>query len=911
MHNGPGSMLAENTVFAGRYRIVRRIAAGGMGAVYEARHLETERPSALKVMLPHVAESAALRERFRLEARAAALVESAHVVEVLDAGVDEATESPFLVMELLRGEDLGRRKARLGRLSPEEVATWITQTARGLDALHAASIVHRDLKPSNLFVAERAGEAPRIKLLDLGVVKRVAETAGTTAAVGTPFYMAPEQLRNSKVGPATDVYALGMVAFSLLVGREYWADEALASESTLSFALTTLDGPKVPASERAAKSGVTLPAAFDTWFAQATAKDVEARFPSAGAAAEALARALDVKAESAMQAAPEAPARVASPDAETVPEVAPAQERTQTLSLGGEEKIVLPPPKSVTAPEAAAVSQAPADEPKAKGRSLGRKIAAALGIVALAAGGVLLLREKTLAPMPTPAPAPIAVVEAVECAAATITGTGATAALGDALGKGACARLAIELGVVWKNEPAARLDVNAEIAEGSTKVTLAIAGKKAEGKGETPIAATNAAIQALLPALTRPAPSKEHLVWWGASDAESARRIERVVRRRAFGFAAWDGVETEALVRSQPTSAVAHALFACDLRSKGDPARTQAAKEAALGRLGGLSQSRANLLEGVLRTYVPPSPQPEVERGVSLLIQSYGELAEAPDFAALYTSCGCIVTDQTLPMADWLAKRWPTMALPILRCALPAADDDDPRFSRFLGWMGAALPEMRGRWTKRLLEAGRIEEAREAVEIRGALGVETATRAEIARDRAYVAFASLDGRAAIAIAEELLGEPDPEANHEGATLRIGAMLLSGRVDDAFAAWKLEIGRQKILGREQQAEALAKDELRIRRLLGREKGDARAAEGEFEAALALEKRGSKKEAEEAYRGCLVQPWDVPFDAMAARVRLAEMLRAAGKTDEARSLDAAVDKAWAGADPRLRDFVRRMK
>ncbi|MDI1442941.1 serine/threonine protein kinase [Polyangium sp. 6x1] len=904
-------MLPENTVFAGRYRLVRRIAAGGMGEVYEARHLETERPSALKVMLPHVAESPALRERFRLEARAAALVESAHVVEVLDAGVDEATESPFLVMELLRGEDLGRRKARLGPLPPEEVATWITQTARGLDALHAASIVHRDLKPSNLFVAERAGEAPRIKLLDLGVVKRVAETAGSTAAVGTPFYMAPEQLRNGKVGPQVDVYALGMVAYSLLAGREYWADEAKASENTLSFALVTLDGPKEPASTRAAKAGVTLPAAFDAWFARATAKEAVDRFPSAGAAAEALAYALDVKAESAMQAAPEPRARVASPDAETVPEVADAEPRTRTLSFGGEEKSAAPNPKVVTVKEAAAISQAPADEPKANGRSLGRRIAAALGIAALAVSGVLLLRRNPEAPTPPPRPAPPVIVEAVQCTAATITGPGATEKLGDALGKGACARLAVELGVVWKNEPATQLDVTAELGDGTTKVTLAIAGKRAEGKGETPIAATNAAIQALLPALTRPAPSKEYLVRWGASDEASAFRIERFVRRRAFGFAARDGVEAEALVRTDPGSAVPHALLAYDLRNKEDPAKSRAAKEAALGRLQGLPKGRASVIEGLLRTYVQPANDDEVGRGVTLLLQSYGELAEDPDFAALYTSCGCIVTDQTLPMADWLAKRWPTMALPILYCALPSADEDDARFSRFLGWTSATLPELRGMWVPTLLSAGRIEEAREAEALRRILGVESATRAGLARDRALIALASLDGAAAITAAEELLGEPDPEANHEGATLRIGAMLLSGRVDDALEAWRLEGGRQKALGREKQAEALAKDEKRIRRLLGREKGAAEGKRGSFEEALALETRGAKKEAEEAYRDCLVLPWRAPFDAIAARIRLAEMLRAAGKPDEARELDVAVDKAWAGADPGLRDFVRRMK
>src|SRR5436190_17625264 len=101
--------LHEGAIFAGRYRVVRLIAHGGMGAVYEAVHLETERRRALKVMLPHLFQSAEMRERFKREARVAAYVESEHIVDVSDAGVDEATETPFLVMELLRGEELGKR----------------------------------------------------------------------------------------------------------------------------------------------------------------------------------------------------------------------------------------------------------------------------------------------------------------------------------------------------------------------------------------------------------------------------------------------------------------------------------------------------------------------------------------------------------------------------------------------------------------------------------------------------------------------------------------------------------------------------------------------------------------------------------------------------------------------------------
>ena len=112
------SALQEGAIFAGRYRVVRPIAAGGMGAVYEVIHLDTGRRRALKVMLPHVLQSEELRERFKREARVAADVESEFIVDVFDAGVDEPTGMPFLVMELLRGEDLGARLRRSGRLAP-------------------------------------------------------------------------------------------------------------------------------------------------------------------------------------------------------------------------------------------------------------------------------------------------------------------------------------------------------------------------------------------------------------------------------------------------------------------------------------------------------------------------------------------------------------------------------------------------------------------------------------------------------------------------------------------------------------------------------------------------------------------------------------------------------------------------
>src|SRR5262249_42207477 len=134
--------LSDGTLFACRYRVLRRIAAGAMGVVYEAVHIETDRRRALKVMHPHLFQSDEMRERFKREARIAARIESEHIVDVSDAGVDEATGMPFLVMELLRGEELGQRLKRVGRLPPAEVLLYLHQTALALGRTHAASIVH-------------------------------------------------------------------------------------------------------------------------------------------------------------------------------------------------------------------------------------------------------------------------------------------------------------------------------------------------------------------------------------------------------------------------------------------------------------------------------------------------------------------------------------------------------------------------------------------------------------------------------------------------------------------------------------------------------------------------------------------------------------------------------------------------
>ncbi|WP_437648660.1 serine/threonine-protein kinase [Sorangium sp. So ce362] len=291
--------LAEGSIFAERYRVVRCIAAGGMGAVYEAVHLETNRRRALKVMLPRFLQSEELKERFRKEASVVADIESDFIVDVFDAGVDPATQIPFLAMELLRGDELGKLLRERKRFTAAEVVTYLHQAALALDKTHRAMIVHRDLKPENLFLTFREDGVPRIKVLDFGIAKVVAESGthvNATRSIGTPLYMAPEQFRpGDKVSPSTDLFALAMVAYALLVGRAYWADEAEGSGGNVfAFASAAMNGPQERACERARRAGVLLPQAFDVWFAKAVAFAPADRFSSATVMTGGLAEALGV-----------------------------------------------------------------------------------------------------------------------------------------------------------------------------------------------------------------------------------------------------------------------------------------------------------------------------------------------------------------------------------------------------------------------------------------------------------------------------------------------------------------------------------------------------------------------------------------------------------------------------------------
>ena len=292
--------LATGQIFANRYDVVRCIGSGGMGAVYEVIHLETERRRALKVMHAHFADSPDFRERFKREARVAAQIDSDYIVDVFDAGVDDVTKMPFLAMELLRGEELARTLKRVVRMAASDVVSYLYQTSLALDRTHKASIVHRDLKPENIFLCERDEGPPQIKVLDFGIAKFASSAKGgagqATNSVGTPLYMAPEQfLPGAEVTPAADIYALGLLAYTLLGGTDYWHEELERDENVFAFALIAMKGPiELPSARAMRVAAMPLPPAFDDWFRKATAVSAAARFATASEAVRQLSAALRV-----------------------------------------------------------------------------------------------------------------------------------------------------------------------------------------------------------------------------------------------------------------------------------------------------------------------------------------------------------------------------------------------------------------------------------------------------------------------------------------------------------------------------------------------------------------------------------------------------------------------------------------
>lgn len=225
--------LHAGQVIAGRYRIEAMLGEGGMGAVYRATQLSLDRAVALKVMLELPGDNLRLEERFEREAAALARLAHPSTVRLFDFGRTERG-CPFLVMELLEGADLEELLRRRGRLECAEALHVTAQVLRSLEEAHAAGLLHRDIKPANIFVCAASG-GPRVKVLDFGIagmtaaLQPAARLTRTGVFVGSAPYMSPEQARGDAVGPATDLYAAGVVLFEMLTGATPFREATLTA----------------------------------------------------------------------------------------------------------------------------------------------------------------------------------------------------------------------------------------------------------------------------------------------------------------------------------------------------------------------------------------------------------------------------------------------------------------------------------------------------------------------------------------------------------------------------------------------------------------------------------------------------------------------------------------------------------
>ena len=352
----PNSTVSERIgrTEGGKYRVVRLLGEGGMGAVYEAQHAVVGRRFAIKFLHPDLAGNDEIVARFQREAQAAGSLENENIAAVVDAGTAD-DGAPYLVMEYLEGEDLAHLLFRTGPLPVPRAAYVMIQACRGLVAAHGRKIVHRDLKPENLFVCKRNDGSDLVKVLDFGIAKLHGGSSGTGlthtgATMGTPFYMSLEQARGAKeVDHRTDIYALGVILYEILSGTKPHPGE---SYNEILYHVISNE----PAPLEAVREG--LPAGLAKVVHKAMAREpsdrydsvvefMEALIPFAGRAVTPLRTSLGATvptpkslpgipvAKTAKLEAPESPDAGLTPETPENPDDIPARNHSRALLFGG------------------------------------------------------------------------------------------------------------------------------------------------------------------------------------------------------------------------------------------------------------------------------------------------------------------------------------------------------------------------------------------------------------------------------------------------------------------------------------------------------------------------------------------------------------------------------------------------
>jgi serine/threonine-protein kinase len=269
------SMIQPRALINGRYRVGRRLGEGGMAVVFVGHDLLLGRDVAIKTLHPRYAADRAVRARFEREGRAAAALSHPNVIDVFDVGEDDG--APYIVMELVHGQSLKEIIAADAPFHPDDVAELLGQVAIALDYAHARGFVHRDVKPGNILVDAHG----RARVVDFGIAKSLADADLTAAGdgLGTIGYLSPEQAEGLMATPASDVYAMGVVAFEMLTG-----ELPFAAETAVGLAMRHVhDPPPAPSHLRRG-----LPPLLDAIVLRALDKDPTRRWPSASAFTRAL-----------------------------------------------------------------------------------------------------------------------------------------------------------------------------------------------------------------------------------------------------------------------------------------------------------------------------------------------------------------------------------------------------------------------------------------------------------------------------------------------------------------------------------------------------------------------------------------------------------------------------------------------
>ncbi len=264
-------------LFADRYELDRRLGTGGMATVQLALDTRLERHVAVKLLAEHLADDASFVSRFRREALAAARLVHPNIVQVFDFGLDTATHRNYIVMEFVDGQSCAEILRERGTLPPDEAVEILAQSCRGLEYAHRHGVVHRDVKPGNLLRSHDG----MVKLADFGIAKAAEQSDITKvgSVLGTAAYLAPEQARGEPAGPASDMYALGVVAYQLLAGRLPYDAASLTDLARLQDA-----GPP----PRLDEVTPDVPPALAATVARALHRDPDRRYADAGEMEKAL-----------------------------------------------------------------------------------------------------------------------------------------------------------------------------------------------------------------------------------------------------------------------------------------------------------------------------------------------------------------------------------------------------------------------------------------------------------------------------------------------------------------------------------------------------------------------------------------------------------------------------------------------